>query len=1037
MGDWFRSEPMSRIELILHEDACRAVIREIGIMGDCEFIDLNPGCMPFQRHKIRSAQACSLIEEEVLFLKSCCDTAQHQVIYDKGHIDAREEEGDLEEFLQHSHDYNYSGAGKKLMSSLSHDVHMAATHARELQSACDGLTEAFNTALERHHVLLLAISLTPKRVDFDISLNQQCLASKEMLLESGSCRELTSSAAMSEVSESNEARVLRTEVPEMRFLRTVGSIHTKSQQSFERLLFRTLRGNVHVRFKQLSKIWLTQTHATPNTQGYSSFSAPPDVPIALQTRLGFVIFHSSGSAVEAAVRRVCHAFDASLLDVDTELGDYAAQPSAGSTNKKDIVSDDFTLASTANAKIASKNAMLEAERVLRMNLSARLQFMSQISGRLRNWLWTARREKAVYQSMGLLQSAGGPFQRACAWVPTDCVAAVRAMCLRVHEQLVPRGAASPHSIEMCAVHLAPSDAQNAQDNTNSPPTLFRTSAYTRAFQQFVDTYGVPRYREANPALLTAATFPLLFGVMFGDLGHAFLLLCAAGYLVRQSEPGRGEVANNLYAARYMLLAMALGACYCGCLYSDWFSLTLVLFRSSYVMPEQSLTAHNATTHTAMESVAAYGAAEAVYPFGLDPAWHVSHNSLLFFNSFKMKMSVVLGVVHMTAGIVHKGLNCIYFARRIDFWCEFVPQILFCLSLFGYLVVLIFLKWAINWEQRMALGTCGYDATGHLGGCHLSTSATCYTATGTICSALSALAEVCPLDYGGTGDGCAPPNLITTLMHIVLRPGQVLEPMFHGQAQLQVALLSIAGVCVPWMLLLKPLLLLYRHRVSHTDASGAAAVLNPLQPWHTRVHDVAGKELEMVQLDPIKLRGDCSYVSLSQPEDAAEPFARGMHSLDVSSHDDLARNSDDDKLQQLEEEPNVEHDEDGHAFDFSELAIHQTIETIEFVLGMVSNTASYLRLWALSLAHHELAHVFWEKCMLDAIALGSPVLVAIGFLVFAGISTVVLLFMDVLECFLHALRLHWVEFQNKFYRGDGRRFRPMLLREAILSRLGYP
>ena len=68
---------------------------------------------------------------------------------------------------------------------------------------------------------------------------------------------------------------------------------------------------------------------------------------------------------------------------------------------------------------------------------------------------------------------------------------------------------------------------------------------------------------------------------------------------------------------------------------------------------------------------------------------------------------------------------------------------------------------------------------------------------------------------------------------------------------------------------------------------------------------------------------------------------------------------------------------GEHHSFADIFIHQLIETIEFVLGTVSNTASYLRLWALSLAHSQLAGVFLEQVLKIAFEMHGTVGSSIG------------------------------------------------------------
>jgi V/A-type H+-transporting ATPase subunit I len=62
------------------------------------------------------------------------------------------------------------------------------------------------------------------------------------------------------------------------------------------------------------------------------------------------------------------------------------------------------------------------------------------------------------------------------------------------------------------------------------PVALKSPGILGAFRLLVTIYGRPRYEEIDPTIFIAITFPLLFGAMFGDVGHGLLLALLGGLL---------------------------------------------------------------------------------------------------------------------------------------------------------------------------------------------------------------------------------------------------------------------------------------------------------------------------------------------------------------------------------------------------------------------------------------------------------------------------------------------------------------------------
>lgn len=466
--------------------------------------------------------------------------------------------------------------------------------------------------------------------------------------------------------------------------------------AFERILWRTLRGNLYMNQSEIPEPLID-----------------PKNNEAINKNV-FVIF-AHGKEILAKIRKISESMGAEVYNVDEN-----------SDLRRDQIHEVNARLNDVQNVLQNTQQTLEAE-------------LTQISRSLSAWMVLVSKEKSVYNTLNLFS-----YDRARrtliaeGWCPTNDLSLIRSTLQDVNNRA---GLSVPSII-------------NVIHTNKTPPTYLKTNKFTEAFQTIVNAYGTATYQEVNPAIPVIVTFPFLFAVMFGDFGHACIMLAAALAMIYWEKPLKKvtfELFAMVYYGRYIALVMAVFSVFTGLIYNDVFSKSMTLFPSQWEWdpPEN---------YVEGTQISAKLKGDYRYPFGLDWMWHGTDNDLLFSNSFKMKMSIILGWAHMTYSLCFAYINAKHFKKPVDIYGNFIPGMIFFQSIFGYLVMCIIYKWTVNWPAI----------------------------------------------------GKQPPGLLNMLIYMFLQPGTLDEQLYPGQAGVQVFLLLLALVQVPVLLFLKPFWLRWEH-----------------------------------------------------------------------------------------------------------------------------------------------------------------------------------------------------------------------------------
>ena len=304
---------------------------------------------------------------------------------------------------------------------------------------------------------------------------------------------------------------------------------------------------------------------------------------ATMNKSTYVVLFREGETIKNKIGRVCDIFSSERFEI----------PNNYEGKKAELI---LQISETASLIKITKEQIQQAladftNTYLGFDVSA-IQF----------YIWYLEKEKLLYQKMNMLKGENLLLRGIC-WCPIEDAEKVGELLSGFQKK---RGGTIAKFMKV-------------QDHPLNPPTYLKVNDFISPFQEIVSTYGIPSYREVNPAFFTIITFPFLFGVMFGDVCHGLIMLCFSIYLCNSKESLIKSKSSliPLLKVRYLFLMMSIFSTFCGLIYNDFAGLNFNFFQTCY------------TPHW-LPDVGHYNVTKSpncVYPLGIDPFWKVLNKAI--------------------------------------------------------------------------------------------------------------------------------------------------------------------------------------------------------------------------------------------------------------------------------------------------------------------------------------------------------------------------------------------------------------------------